>query len=74
MSNPRDRDASSFKRGLTIAEAATYVGVHRTTIYRLVRDGKLLIRKIAGRSILLRDDLDALLEGSTDPAPDRKAA
>lgn len=62
------------KRGLTIDEAATYCGVHRATIYRVVRDGKLTIRKIAGRSIILKDDLDALLEGSTAPTQNREAA
>ena len=52
------------KRGLTISEAATYVGIHRTTLYRLARDGKLKIRKIGGRSILLREDLDALIDAA----------
>lgn len=52
------------KRGLTISEAATYVGIHRTTLYRLARDGKLQIRKIGGRSILLKEDLDRLLESA----------
>lgn len=57
-------ESPNAKRGLTIAEAATYVGLHRTTIYRLARNGKLKIRKIGGRSILLREDLDALLESA----------
>lgn len=58
------REQIPYKRGLTIAEAATYVGVHRTTLYRLAKEGRLLIRKVGGRSIILRDDLDRLLESA----------
>ena len=48
-------------RGMTIARAARYVGVSEDTIYRLRDRGKLTIRKIMGRNIILRDDLDRIL-------------
>jgi len=61
-------------RALSIDQAAAYVGIHRTSIYRLVNRGKLTLRKIGGRSIILRDDLDALLEASAAPVSNHQAA
>lgn len=49
-------------RGFQIDEAAEYAGVSRATIYRLAKNQKLEIKKIAGRSIILRDELDRLLD------------
>ena len=58
------------RRGFTINDAAAYLSIHRTSVYRLINKGELRLRKIGGRSIILRDDLDRLLEG----APADKAA
>lgn len=57
-------------RALNVNSAATYMGVHRSTIYRLVRDGAIKARKVAGRTVFLRDELDRFLEAcpSTDLA------
>ena len=52
------------KRGLTVVEAAVYIGVHRASLYRLARAGQIKIRKIGGRSIILKDDIDRLLESA----------
>lgn len=51
----------SENRALTIIDAARYLGIHRTTIYRLAHSGQLSIRKIGGRAVLLRDELDRYL-------------
>lgn len=51
-----------FSRGMSISQAANYIGASRNTIYRLGHKGLIPIRKIANRSIVLRDDLDRLLE------------
>jgi len=53
------------KRGLTIPEAAAYIGLHQSSLYRLARDGQIKIRKIGGRSIILKDDIDRLLESAS---------
>ncbi|MGV3580088.1 helix-turn-helix domain-containing protein [Brevundimonas sp.] len=42
---------------LTINEACEYASLSRSTIYNLAKAGKLPIRKVAGRSLILRQDL-----------------
>lgn len=41
------------KLAYTVSEAAEAVGVHRATIYRLVKAGELRLVKFAGRSVIL---------------------
>jgi excisionase family DNA binding protein len=48
-------------RGLSINDAAKYIGVSPVTIYRMARRNEISIKKISQRSIILRDDLDRLL-------------
>jgi excisionase family DNA binding protein len=49
---------------LTIQEAADLLRVHRTTVYKLFRTGKLPYSKIAGLEgrRIKREDLDKLLQ------------
>lgn len=44
-----------------INEACHVMGLSRSTIYNLAAQGKLTIRKVAGRSLVARSDLLALL-------------
>ena len=54
----------SWARAFGVEDACVYLGgIHRSSLYRLVRDDKLRLRKIGGRSVFLREDLDALLDG-----------
>jgi len=46
---------------LTINEACDYMRVSRSTIYNLAKNNKLPIRKVAGRSLILRSDIHSLL-------------
>lgn len=46
---------------LTINEACAYMRVSRSTIYNLAKVGKLPIRKVVGRSLILRSDVHVLL-------------
>jgi len=46
---------------LTINETCAYMRVSRSTIYNLAKAGKLPIRKVAGRSLILRSDILTLL-------------
>lgn len=55
------------REALGIKEAAAAIGVSRSTIYRLINDRALPTKKIAGRVLLRRSDLEALLRG---PGPD----
>ena len=46
---------------MTVPEAATYLRISRASLYRLFREGDLRPRKIAGRTLVRREDADALL-------------
>lgn len=49
------------KQGLTVLEAATVIGIGRSKTYELIRTGQLPARKIGSRTIILRDDAQAVL-------------
>jgi excisionase family DNA binding protein len=46
---------------LSVNEACAYMRIGRSTIYSLAKAGKLPIRKVAGRSLILRSDILSLL-------------
>jgi excisionase family DNA binding protein len=49
--------------GLSPVEAAVVAGVGRTNIFKLISDGSLPARKIGKKTIILRGDLMAFLDG-----------
>lgn len=49
------------KLAYSISQSSALTGLSRSTLYNLARAGRLPIRKVAGRSIVLHDDLMALL-------------
>jgi excisionase family DNA binding protein len=49
----------------SIAEAAEMIGVSRTTLYQLISDGLLPIRKLGKRSLIKREDLETLITKGT---------
>ena len=54
---------SSLERPLlTIGEGCEYLGLSRSTIYRLVADGELRLIKVYSRSLLARCNLDAYVD------------
>ncbi len=54
---------STTMEWLTVSEAATYLKVARTTIYRWVKDKKLPLYQLGDRLVRLRrEDLDALAQ------------
>jgi excisionase family DNA binding protein len=50
------------KLAYTIPEAAAACGLGRTTIYELIKRGELPLVKVGGRSLVRRQDLEAMLE------------
>ena len=54
-------DVIDQKLAYRINEACDVMGLSRSTIYNLAAQGKLNIRKVAGRSLIARSDLLALL-------------
>lgn len=62
-----EREEAKF---LTPKEAADELRVHRTTITRLVQDGKLAGTRIGTRLVIARDAIDAFVDRNTTPVRD----
>jgi excisionase family DNA binding protein len=56
---------------VTISEACRITGIGKTTLYGLIADGKLPLRRIRNRSVIPFDDLKRLIETGV---PDEAAA
>ncbi|WP_297734492.1 excisionase family DNA-binding protein [uncultured Maricaulis sp.] len=52
----------------SVLDAAQYLGVSRSQVYRLLADGSLDSLKIGSRRLIRRDAMDALLERSVAPS------
>ncbi|MDM8345921.1 helix-turn-helix domain-containing protein [Pseudochrobactrum sp. sp1633] len=46
---------------LSIAQTARILGIGRSTLYNLIKDGQLPIRKLGKRTLILREDLDQFI-------------
>ena len=55
---------------LRVNDAIKASGLGRTTIYSLIREGRLQSRVVAGRRLVLADSLRALLNGNGEAAND----
>ncbi len=53
---------SDEKLALRINDAVAISGLSRSTLYKLHADGKLRAVKVGGRRLILRADLEALLQ------------
>ncbi|EAP89371.1 hypothetical protein OA2633_08904 [Oceanicaulis sp. HTCC2633] len=51
----------------SVLDAASYLGVSRSQVYRLLAEGSLDSLKIGTRRLIRRDALDALIERSSEP-------
>lgn len=47
----------------SVSDVLQMVGISRTTFYQLVKAGKIKVRKVGNRSLILSCDLEAWLEG-----------
>ena len=47
---------------LTIGDACQFLGLSRSTVYRLVADGEIRLIKVYNRSLIARRDLDGYVE------------
>jgi excisionase family DNA binding protein len=50
------------KLALRIGDAAAVSGLSRSTLYKLLGTGKLRNIKVGGRRLILREDIQALLQ------------
>lgn len=51
-------------RAYTMEEAAAHMGVSRSLVYKLAGDGRLVVRRLGGRTFVLAGDIEACLEGA----------
>ena len=47
---------------LTIGDACQFLGLSRSTVYRLIADGEIRLIKVYNRSLIARCDLDGYVE------------
>ena len=59
MASPQTAERDAY----SIQELADRYGVHRTTIYREIWDGRLSTFKLRGRTMISRDVVDAWRNG-----------
>ncbi|MGZ8876205.1 MAG: helix-turn-helix domain-containing protein [Halobacteriota archaeon] len=54
---------------LSVEHAARLIGVSRSTVYRLVRDGELRAIRVGRRVLILKKPLMEMLEAKEDTSP-----
>ncbi|MCO5092708.1 helix-turn-helix domain-containing protein [Bosea sp. (in: a-proteobacteria)] len=59
---PACHDRAGVRLAYRVDEAADLIGVGRTTFYALIRDGHIVPRKLGRATLILRADLDRLIE------------
>ncbi|WP_423804195.1 helix-turn-helix domain-containing protein [Paenibacillus macerans] len=50
---------------MTVTETAELIGVHRNTVYNLVREGQIPYVRVRDRILFHRDVIEAWLRGET---------
>ena len=54
-------------------DAADMIGLSKSTIYQMIKDGKIQSRKIGGATVICHDELTRILDGAP-LSPTTKAA
>jgi excisionase family DNA binding protein len=62
-------DISVGRLALSITQAAVEAGIGRDSVYRAIREGRLLAKKSGRRTLILRRDLEAYLGNLPDLQP-----
>jgi excisionase family DNA binding protein len=58
------------KLAYTVDEAGPAIGVSRSTVFEMIRDGEVVAKKVRGRTIIPREELQRII----DEAPSSRAA
>ena len=56
-------EAQADRLAFSLADAASAIGVGKSTLHELIATGKLPVRKLGRRSLVLREDLEDYLQG-----------
>jgi excisionase family DNA binding protein len=74
------RATQEVREAYSIAEACEVGGFGKTTLYDMVNEGRLRVRKLGSKTLVLRSDLLQFLEAlpsmteGEEPAPAREAS
>lgn len=60
--------SAGIPKWLTPAEAAAHCRIGKTNLYGLIKRGALRPRKLGKRTLISREDIDALIEGTAAPS------
>jgi excisionase family DNA binding protein len=60
------------KLAFTVSEVSAAVGIGKTSIYELINRGELKAIKVAGRRLVLKQDLEAFLSSCRDASPEAR--
>ena len=55
-------ETQASRIAFSLADAASAIGIGRSTLHELIATGKLPVRKLGRRSLVLREDLEAYLQ------------
>lgn len=58
--------ARSEGKLVSIKEATAILGIGRSSVYKMITDGSIETRKIGRRTLILRSDLEAILDGQEE--------
>ena len=65
MTSSREASASD-KLAYTVEEAGRAIGVSRSTVFDMIRMGELLAKKLRGRTLIVRTELQRVLTEAPD--------
>jgi len=54
------------RQGYNVSESARIVGVGRTTMHKMIREGRIRPVKIGARTVIPKSEIDRLLNGTND--------
>lgn len=70
MSNTHlDKLFSPLPTHLEVQDVAAVLGISKTAVYQLLRDGTIPAYKVGGSWVILRDELREMLENSSNQSP-----
>ena len=55
-------ETQANRLAFSLADAASAIGVGKSTLHELIATGKLRVRKLGRRSLVLREDLEAYVQ------------
>lgn len=55
---------NTISKLVSINDACAILGLGRTSVYRMIKDGTLQVRRIGRRTLLLKEEIEAILDGS----------